>query len=345
MTAFLELDDVSKRFGAAAVLTGLGLRLERGAILALLGASGCGKSTLLRLIAGFEAADAGSIALDGRLLAGARSFMPPQRRGIGFVPQDGALFPHLDVGRNIGFGLPRARRTHVVGELLDLIGLAGYAARPPHALSGGQQQRVALARALAVDPALLLLDEPFNALDAALRQDLCRDVRRILKARGTTAVLVTHDREEAFGLADRIAVMSEGRIVQAGAPQEVYAEPATLAAAMLTGPTVRLPGQMRGAQVETPLGLVAAAPGNGAGSGRVVVVIRPEQIIPVSQGGANATVTEAMFLGPLVWLDLAVQSAGDLPPIKACWPAGRSPRVGERVTVGITGTARVFAAA
>ena len=345
MTSFLRLEAVAKRFATTPVLSDLDLAVPRGTILSLLGASGCGKSTLLRLIAGFEMPDAGHIALDGRTLVDARSTVPPHRRGIGFVPQEGSLFPNLSVGRNIGFGLPRAGRDTKVAALLDLVGLAGHADRPPHTLSGGQQQRVALARALAVEPALLLLDEPFNALDAALRQELCRDVRRILKARDATAILVTHDRDEAFGLADQVAIMSAGRILQVGSPRAVYSEPASLAAAALTGPALCLPGHLRDGRVETPLGSLATVGSEGVAEGRVVALLRPEQVVAAPRGqGIAATVVDLTFSGPLVWLDLRLPVRDERVGLKVCWPADQAPAPGAEVEVGVVTPARVFPA-
>ncbi|MDX7950446.1 ABC transporter ATP-binding protein [Lichenihabitans sp. Uapishka_5] len=343
MSAFLALRGLSKRFGAAPVLHGLDLMVDRGTVLALLGASGCGKTTLLRLVAGFEQPDAGTVTLDGVMMSGPAGLVPAQRRGIGLVPQDGALFPHLSVGRNVGFGLPRGRRAVAVEAMLDLVGLTGQAGRPPHTLSGGQQQRVALARALAVEPSLLLLDEPFNALDAVLRQELCRDVRRILKARDATAILVTHDRDEAFGLADQVAVMDAGRIVQVGTPRAVYREPASLVAASLTGAVLRLPGTLIGTGVETPLGRLPAMVRETLSDGRVVVVLRPEQIVPAPPGqGVSATVLDQIFLGPRATVELSLPTGSDPLTVKANWPADRDYAAGADVAVAVAGAASVF---
>jgi thiamine transport system ATP-binding protein len=240
----LELHDVTVRFGAAVAVDQVSLRLEDGHLLAVLGPSGCGKSTLLRVLAGLEPASAGSVVLDGVDL----THVPAHRRGFALMFQDGQLFPHLTVAGNVGYALrlrrtPRREREARVAELLELVGLTAYAGRRPATLSGGERQRVALARALAVRPRLLLLDEPLSALDRGLRERLAADLREILRAEGTTAVLVTHDHEEAFAVADRMAVMRAGRIVQSGTLEEVWRHPADPEtarflgyAAVLTGP-------------------------------------------------------------------------------------------------------------
>nr|BFE83101.1 hypothetical protein GCM10020093_057020 [Planobispora longispora] len=204
----------------------------------MLGPSGCGKTTLLRIVAGFEGLDGGSVRIGEREVAG----LPPERRGVGIVPQEAALFPHLSVARNVGFGLPRGSsgRTGRIEECLELVGLAGYGDRMPHQISGGQQQRVALARALAPRPGVVLLDEPFNALDRSLRVSVRDEVRAALKRAGATAVLVTHDQEEALSMADTVAVMREGRIVQEGAPSSIYAAPRDLGVATFVGEAVVL---------------------------------------------------------------------------------------------------------
>jgi iron(III) transport system ATP-binding protein len=209
----IELRGVDKSFGATPVLRGIDLTAPAASVTAVVGASGSGKTTLLRLIAGFEQVDAGAIAIGGRVLDDGRRSVRPQFRGVGYVPQDGALFPHLTVTGNIGFGLARRERPAAAEELLDLVGLVGLERRYPHQLSGGQQQRVALARALAIRPSILLLDEPFSSLDAALKVELRRDVARILSEAATTTVLVSHDQDDVLALADRIAVLEQGRVV------------------------------------------------------------------------------------------------------------------------------------
>jgi iron(III) transport system ATP-binding protein len=222
--AELELEGVSLSFGRLVVLDGLDLAVADGRTLAVVGPSGCGKTTMLRLVAGFEVPDAGRIRIGERVVAG-ESWVPAHLRGIGYVPQDGALFPHLTVGQNIAFGLPRgADRTRRLADLLDLVSLDPQLAdRRPDQLSGGQQQRVALARAFAVNPSVMLLDEPFAALDAELRADTRGAVRDLLRAAGVTTVVVTHDPEDAIEFADEVAVMAEGRIREVGPPAEVFA--------------------------------------------------------------------------------------------------------------------------
>ncbi len=219
---------LDKAFGAQPVLAGLDLEVPAGSLTAILGPSGSGKTTLLRLLAGFERADAGTIGIGGVLVDGPGVHLPPERRRIGYVPQEGSLFPHLTVAGNVGFGLParqhgaRQRRGGKVEALLETVGLAGFGLRYPHQLSGGQQQRVALARALAIEPAVVLLDEPFASLDAHLRASVRADVQEIFRRAGTTAVLVTHDQDEALSVADRVAALRDGRIAQCAPPEDLY---------------------------------------------------------------------------------------------------------------------------
>ena len=236
--ARLEVESLQKRFGEVIAVNEISFSVDPGEILVLLGPSGCGKTTTLRCIAGLERPDRGEIRLDGRSILG----LPPEKRDVGLVFQNYALFPHLTVAGNIAYGLhhgrhrlSRAARKKKVTELLDLVGLSGYARRKPHELSEGQKQRVALARALAVEPKVLLLDEPLSALDAALRVELRRELRRILKGRGTTSVYVTHDQEEALALGDRVGVMREGELEQVDRPQDLYARPKTLFVAQFLG--------------------------------------------------------------------------------------------------------------
>ncbi|MGZ5401429.1 MAG: ABC transporter ATP-binding protein, partial [Nocardioides sp.] len=223
----VELAGVAYAFGDVRAVDGVDLVVPEGSFTAVLGPSGCGKTTLLRLVAGFLTPQSGTIRFDDRMIVGEGRSLPPQQRRVGYVPQEGALFPHLDVAANIGFGLPRSqRRRERITEMLDLIELsADYADRSPHELSGGQQQRVALARALAPEPSVVLLDEPFSSLDASLRTSTGRAVAHALAATGTTAVLVTHDQDEALSLADQVAVMRHGRVIQIDAPRDLYRAP------------------------------------------------------------------------------------------------------------------------
>jgi iron(III) transport system ATP-binding protein len=282
----LAITGLYKAFGAHPVLTGVDLDVPAGAFTAILGPSGSGKTTLLRLLAGFEQADAGTIEIGDRMVDGPGAHVPPERRHIGYVPQEGALFPHLTVAANVGFGLPAGeRRGPRTGELLEAVGLAGLGQRYPHQLSGGQQQRVALARALAIRPEVVLLDEPFASLDAHMRASVRADVQRICAQAGTTAILVTHDQDEALSMADRIAVLRDGRIVQYAAPADLYTRPADPALARFVGDANLVDGQLTGAGrpgfVDTVLGRLPVEPSSPAATaapGPVTVLIRPEQL-------------------------------------------------------------------
>lgn len=271
--------------GAEAVVHEVDLDVAEGAVDAVLGASGSGKSTLLLAVAGILPLAAGEIAIDGTAVAGPGRGLPPERRGIGWVPQDASLFPHLTVAENIAFGLPRRDRGRAarVEELLALVRLEGLGHRSPADLSGGQAQRVALARALAPRPRLVLLDEPFSALDAQLRVGLRREVGRILREAGATALLVTHDQDEAFALADRVSVLRRGRIEQTGTAEELFARPATAWLARFLGESTLVPATREGDAWATPLGRVPAA-ADAIGDDRALLVVRPEQLKPYAAG-------------------------------------------------------------
>ena len=285
----IRLDGVTKVFGDDVAVDGASLCVARGEVVALLGPSGCGKTTLLRLIAGFERPNSGTVTVDGRLVAGPAIWVAPEARRVGMVFQDYALFPHLSVAGNVGFGLPRRDRERRVPELLSVVGLGGLEKRYPHELSCGQQQRVALARALAPAPELVLLDEPWSNVDPFLRESLRAEVAEIIRPLGVTVLLVTHDREEAFSLADRIALMRDGSVVQEGTAEELYFAPATRWAAEFVGAANVLPGRVVAGRVETALG---AFPANGA-SGRndAEVLVRPELLeLEPSPSGAGEVV-------------------------------------------------------
>jgi iron(III) transport system ATP-binding protein len=277
----------------------LDLEVPRGSLTALLGPSGCGKTTVLRMVAGLLAPDGGTITIDGRLVTGPGVAVPPEQRNVGLVFQDYALFPHLSVARNVAYGLTgrsrRARRARVA-EVLEMVGLAGLGDRLPTALSGGQQQRVALARALAPEPDLILLDEPFSNLDAALRTSVREEVRAILRAAEATAVFVTHDQEEALSLADRVAVMRDGRVHQVADPQTLYTRPATRFVAEFVGEADVLPGRRAGRfLVDTPIGRLPTA--SALETGAVAVVIRPESLRLKPAQDGPATVVGISYFG------------------------------------------------
>ncbi|WP_165774593.1 ABC transporter ATP-binding protein [Candidatus Viridilinea mediisalina] len=274
------------------------MQIQQGEILALLGPSGCGKTTILRLIAGFERLDRGEIRLGEQLVASREVWLPPERRKVGMVFQQHALFPHLDVGANVAFGLrsSAAVRRARVAELLELAGLAGMERRMPHQLSGGQQQRVALARALAPNPAVLLLDEPFSNLDADLRVSLRAQVRHILKQLGTTALFVTHDQEEALFMGDRVGVMRAGRLEQLCDPRELFLAPATRFVAEFIGVTNFLPATVHPAYLETELGRLEQTLALGPGS-TIELVVRPDDLELVASPQGNARIAERIFRG------------------------------------------------
>src|SRR5450830_2080615 len=277
--ADVEIRGLRKTFGNTPVLRGVDLSVSSGSLVAILGPSGSGKTTLLRLLCGFERGDAGTIQINGQRVSGPGVFVPSERRHIGYVPQEGALFPHLSVAENIVFGLSRQLRKahHRVAELLELVGLPGdFANRSPHSLSGGQQQRVALARALAPAPALVLLDEPFSSLDAALRVETRQAVAQALEAAHATAVLVTHDQSEALSMGSEVAVLWDGRLIQVASPAVLYRHPVDAQLASFVGEAVLLAGLVEHGTVKCALGalpLMAAVP-----AGPVQVLLRPEQL-------------------------------------------------------------------
>ncbi|MGW0312439.1 ABC transporter ATP-binding protein [Streptomyces flavidovirens] len=341
----LRITGVSKAYGpGSTVLDGLDLHVPSGALAAVLGPSGCGKTTLLRVIAGFLRADAGSVTVGGRTLTAPGVHLRPESRRVGIVPQEGALFPHLSVARNVAFGLTgldRAERRGRTEHMLELVGLAGYGDRMPHELSGGQQQRVALARALAPEPALVLLDEPFNALDNALRAGVRADVRAALRATGATGVLVTHDQQEALSTADLVAVVRDGRVAQCATPQAVYRRPADTWVARFVGDAVLLPGTADNATAATALGrLPLAAPTEDRREG--TVLLRPEQLRLTEDSAATArgTVTDVAFFGHDAMVTVSVDGLGDPVGIRVTGPV--SVRPGERTGIHVTGDATLI---
>ncbi|MFJ3921479.1 ABC transporter ATP-binding protein [Streptomyces sp. NPDC090022] len=338
----LQITGLTKAYGpGATVLDGLDLTVPAGALVAVLGPSGCGKTTLLRIIAGFLRADGGTVTLGDRILSGPGSHLVPEHRRIGIVPQEGALFPHLSVARNVAFGLTgldRGARSRRVGDMLELVGLAGFGDRMPHELSGGQQQRIALARALAPQPQLVLLDEPFNALDSALRSGLRADVRAALQATGATAVLVTHDQQEALSAADLVAVVRKGRVAQCDTPHEVYRRPADPWVAAFVGDAVLVVGTVDGGTATTALGRVPLAdPPGGVHEG--MVLLRPEQIRLTDTTSAEAcgTVTDVRYYGHDAMVTVSLDEVDAPIDIRVPGPSPASP--GERTGIRITGEA------
>ncbi len=343
---FLRVEHVGKRYGGVTALADVSLTVAAGSRTAIVGPSGSGKTTLLRLIAGFEAPDSGRIVLDGEVLADGTAAVPAYRRGVGVVMQDGALFPHLDVAANIGFGLPRgmAGRAARIAELLDMVGLdPAMAQRRPDALSGGQQQRVALARALARSPRLMLLDEPFSALDTALRASTRKAVASLLQKAGIATIMVTHDQAEALSFADQVAVMGEGRLLQVGAPRALYLRPATPMIAAFLGEAVILPASLADGAATCALGRIPIDDANRRGE--VQIMLRPEQIslIPpgAAPGSALGQVLDCDFAGPVCSVTLRL-AAG--PVLTLRQPGIDAPEVGASVALVVHGSAHVFAA-
>jgi iron(III) transport system ATP-binding protein len=330
---------VAKAFGRTVVLDGVDLCVPHASITAVLGSSGCGKSTLLRIIAGFVRPDAGTVQIGGRIVDDERTRVRPERRGVGYVPQEGALFPHLTVADNILFGLPRAARTRTrLAELLDLAELpADIADRPPHEISGGQQQRVALARALAPRPAVILLDEPFSSLDAALRISAGRAVTRVLRNAGATAMLVTHDQGEALSLADQVAVMRAGRFVQADTPTGLYEHPVDPETARFVGGATVLGAVVHGGAADTALGRIGVC----AADGPAELMLRPEQvrIVAAGAGAVDARVGEVSFFGARVAVSLVLD---DGTVVAARGPSTATPAVGDRVGLLVDGDGVAF---
>ena len=336
----LEINDVSVSFGDTEVLSDISLELESKQLLAVLGASGAGKSTLMRLIAGFDSVGGGSIVLDGETLSDTSKTVAPEKRTIGIVPQDSALFPHLNVSQNIGFGLSvlsKEAKAERVGELLRLIRMEEFASRMPQELSGGQVQRVALARALAPRPKLVLLDEPFSALDAELRGQLREEVRQVLRAEGATAVLVTHDQEEALSLADRVAVLREGKIIQVGSPSEIYNSPADVGIATFLGESVLVDGKVSGGKILTDLGSLSAL-NNVAEGATGVVAIRSENFYLQPNPTGDSEVVGRVFFGH----DALVEVQTPKLRIRARSNGPFAPEVGMRVTVWVRGAVNFY---
>lgn len=335
----LALKDLTRRFGSLIAVDGVDLEIGDGEILALLGPSGCGKTTVLRMVAGFDDPDSGSIEIGGARVADDERSLPPERRKVGMVFQDGALFPHLTVAQNVAFGLKNGARDQRTDEALALVGLHGSERRLPHQLSGGQQQRVALARALAPQPSLVLLDEPFSSLDAALRTRLRTDVQVILKQAGVTTLLVTHDQEEALSMADRVAVMWDGRILQVARPEELYLRPISRRVAEFVGEAQFLKGTSDGRTVNCALGRL---PSVNPVDGPVDVMVRPEilRLAPAADPhGVPASIRSRFFFGHDQLLD-CVLGDGTLVRARSNAYAGFQP--GDDVTISVRGAVLTF---
>ncbi|MER8371476.1 ABC transporter ATP-binding protein [Mesorhizobium sp. M1406] len=359
--SFLEISGLHKHYGPVAALAGVDLSVASGSRTAIVGPSGCGKTTLLRLIAGFEAPDRGRITLDGEVLANGGAAVPAYRRGIGVVAQDGALFPHLTIGDNIGFGMARGedKRTERIVELAYIVGLdKAILKRRPHELSGGQQQRVALARAMAMKPRLMLLDEPFSALDTGLRASMRKAVAELLETAGITTILVTHDQAEALSFASQVAVMRDGKFSQIGTPRELYFKPKDRMIAEFLGDAIILPAKISGGFASSPLGRIALDTNESRDIARIM--LRPEQIAlkRTSREGMSGTsdmlfgeVTESEFAGSMCTIAVRLLNNADPPdaaaigntPLVLRKPGMDAPAVGEIVRLTVSGKAHVFA--
>jgi iron(III) transport system ATP-binding protein len=327
----LEVTDLTHSYDGNQVIAGLGFALKRGAIGCLLGPSGGGKTTALRCIAGFEAAQRGEIRIAGRVVSGPGTMVPPEKRRIGMVFQDYALFPHLTVAGNIAFGLhaaPRGERAARVRELAEVVGLSAALEKYPHEISGGQQQRVALARALAPRPELLLLDEPFSNLDIDLRERLSLEVREIIKASGATAVLVTHDQQEAFAMADEIGILHDGRIQQWDAPYNLYHRPANRFVADFVGQGVFLPARaLASGRLEIELGVLQ---GDADGSDNLEVLLRPDDVVHDDAAPTRAEVLHKAFRGAEILYTLRLESGRK---VLALVPSHHNHALGEKIGI------------
>ena len=358
--SFLEITGLTKHYGPVAALAGIDLSAASGSRTAIVGPSGCGKTTLLRLIAGFEAPDQGRIALDGEVLANGGHAVPAHRRGIGLVAQDGALFPHLSIADNIGFGMARGedQRAERIVELAYTVGLdKAILKRRPHQLSGGQQQRVALARAMAMKPRLMLLDEPFSALDTGLRASMRKAVAELLEAAGITTILVTHDQAEALSFASQVAVMRDGQFSQIGTPRELYLQPKNRMVAEFLGDAIILPAKISDGFATSSLGRIAVDTNERLDIARIM--LRPEQVqvkrtsregMSGPVGTIFAEVTDSEFAGSMCTIAVRLLNNPDPPdaaaigntPLILRKPGIDAPSVGEIVRLTVSGKAHVF---
>ncbi|MGD9016659.1 MAG: ABC transporter ATP-binding protein [Desulfobacterales bacterium] len=332
-TTVLKVENVRKTYGKSVVLNGLSFGLEEGAIGCLLGPSGCGKTTALRAVAGFEPIQGGRIRIGSDIVSSPGTHVPPERRRIGMVFQDYALFPHLTVRQNVAFGLRNKNATRPrVDELLEMVGLEGIADQFPHELSGGQQQRTALARALAPNPRLLLMDEPFSNLDVTLRERLSIDVRDVLRRRGTTAVLVTHNQHEAFAMADHIGIMDAGGILQWDTAYQLYHRPQSPAVASFVGEGVLIDGQVvSDGRVRTGLGLLEGRFTYPCSNGcPAKVLIRPEDVAHDDDSPHQAEILQKHFRGPSILYMLKLSSGERVLSIV---PSHHDHRIGDSIGI------------
>jgi iron(III) transport system ATP-binding protein len=340
----VRISSLAKAFGGRPILRGVDLVVPSGALFAILGASGSGKTTLLRLLSGFDRADSGTIEIGGRQVSGPGVHLPPERRQVGYVTQEGSLFPHLSVAANVVFGLPkRERRDRFKAEaLLETVGLpASYAGRGPHELSGGEQQRVALARALAPRPKLVLLDEPFSALDASLRIETRQAVAAILQAAGATALLVTHDQSEALSMGREVAVLRDGVLAQVAPPEVLYREPVDAALAQFVGEAALMPGDVAAGFATCGLGRLELA--RAAPEGPADVMVRPEQIRFDSRarpGAAEGLVVAVTYYGHDASVAVALDPGAE--PVTARVAGHMAPDEGDRVWLSVEGPVMAY---
>ena len=340
MVATLALSGISKSFGSQQVLKGLSLEVANGEFVAVLGSSGSGKTTLLRLIAGFDDPDTGEIAIAGRTVAAKNVFVPAEARKVGYVPQDAALFPHLSVSENIAFGLKglsKVARTDRVRQLLKLVSMEAFESQSSTSLSGGQKHRIALARALAPEPELILLDEPFAALDAELRSRIRDEIKDVLDKVSSTTILVTHDQEEALSIADRVALLRDGNFAQVGNPREIYSAPVDLGVATFLGDSVIVDGVVEKDKVNTSLGQLTLLNSAKEGS-RGKVAIRPENFYLQPDLNGDSIVVGRQFFGH----DAVVEVKTPKQLIRARSSGPFAPEVGMKVTVWVRGAVNFY---
>ncbi|WP_448587307.1 ABC transporter ATP-binding protein [Thermocrinis sp.] len=329
----IKLEDVSKGFGGADAVKNISLEVLKGEFFSLLGPSGSGKSTILRLIAGLEKPNRGRIWIDKEVVAGDGRWVPPEKRRVGLVFQDYALFPHMTVFENVAFGLrsySTAEKRIKVSGVLELVGLAHAERKYPYQLSGGEQQRVALARALVVQPKIMLLDEPFSNLDADLRRELRRETKRILKEMGTTTILVTHDQEEALSLSDRVGVINKGVLEQVGTPYEIYHKPSTRFVADFVGMADFFRGRVEGNLIRSDIGVFPLNGRKDFKTGEVLIMIRPDDVDFEPDPEGKVSIVEAEFLGADIIYKLRLPSGEFIHSVKTSrelYPVGTKVRI------------------